>query len=67
MRYFAVLAASILLTACATTPDQSARSERYPKIQVLDGQRIAAVEANAINYSGKVIWVSPPTKRADRH
>lgn len=66
MRCFAVLAASVLLTACASTPNQSAQFERYPKIEI-DGERIAAVEANAINYSGKVIWVSPPTKRIDRH
>jgi len=65
MRILCVLATSLLLTACATAPSQSARLSSYPEI-TLDGQRIAAVEANAINYSGKVIWVSPPTKRVDR-
>jgi hypothetical protein len=65
MRTIAVLAASLALGACASGP-QTAQFKQYPTFQ-LDEERIAAVEANAINYSGKVIWVSAPMKRTDRN
>lgn len=66
MRYLSVLAASVFLTACASSPDRATTFNDYPEFQ-LDSQKIAAVEASAINYSGKVIWVSPPVRRVKRH
>ena len=63
MRTIAILAAILALGACASGP-QTAQSRQFPTFQ-LDEERIAAVEANAISYSGEVIWVSAPMKRSD--
>lgn len=65
MRTLAVLIATLLLTACASTAVQSTRAPLPPSEYEVDYARIATVERHARMNWGKVVWVSLPTKRVE--
>ena len=65
MRTLAVLIATLLLTACASTSVQSTRVPLPPSEYEIDYARIAAVERHARRYQSEVVWVRLPIRRVE--